>query len=241
MWVTFLFLTVYPLEGWKHSFSEFHNGRIQTLLRKSAKFLNFGNLLWFAFNWVNPYLEHFGDVVERHLLTKNPQSYFYFWWRHTSTKIFNFMIIWDHGSSTIYTSLGLITWRHHLEISRDQQKFIKKPGYMVERHLWTKNPHLLSGYNFPDFSKKSYLGTSWSVICGQKIHSYFTRIICTVFCFSLWFIEQRQLRGFAIIQFEGILNLTDKTKIWVLLHIFQSWSLYYNGKKWTSLDILEVW
>ena len=67
------------------------------------------------------------------------------------------------------------------------------------------------------------LGTSWSVICGQKIHIYylviisrifrkkliwgrhgasfvdkkstviFTRIICTVFCFSLWFIEQRQL------------------------------------------------
>ena len=39
------------------------------------------------------------------------------------------MIIWDHGSSTIYTSLGLITWRHHLEISRDQQKFIKHLGY----------------------------------------------------------------------------------------------------------------
>ena len=67
------------------------------------------------------------------------------------------------------------------------------------------------------------LGTSWSVICGQKIHIYylviisrifrknliwgrhgasfvdkkstviFTRIICTVFCFSLWFIEQRLL------------------------------------------------
>ena len=67
------------------------------------------------------------------------------------------------------------------------------------------------------------LGTSWSVICGQKIHIYylviisrifrknliwgrhgasfvdkkstviFTRIICTVFCFSLWFIEQKQL------------------------------------------------
>ena len=27
---------------------------------------------------LNPYLEHFGDVVERHLWTKNPQSYFYF-------------------------------------------------------------------------------------------------------------------------------------------------------------------
>ena len=27
---------------------------------------------------VNPYLEHFGDFVERHLWTKNPQSYFYF-------------------------------------------------------------------------------------------------------------------------------------------------------------------
>ena len=29
-------------------------------------------------NPLDPYLEHFGDVVERHLLTKNPQSYFYF-------------------------------------------------------------------------------------------------------------------------------------------------------------------
>ena len=135
----------------------------------------------------NPYLEHFGDVVERHLWIKNPQSYFYFWWRHTSTKIFNFMIIWDHGSSTIYTSLGLITWRHHLEISRDQQKFIKNPGYMVERHLWTKNPHAfgnvverrlwtknpqqIATFDFRNFMKNSDLGTSWSVICEQKIHS----------------------------------------------------------------------
>ena len=137
----------------------------------------------------NPYLKHFGDVVERHLWKKNPQSHFYFWWRHTSMKIFNFMIIWDDGSSTIYTPLGLITWRHHLEISHDKQKFTRNPGYMVERHLWKKNPHaygnvverhlwkknpqLILGYNFPDFIKKSNLGTSWSVICGKKIHSYF--------------------------------------------------------------------
>ena len=64
------------------------------------------------------------------------QSHFYFWWRHTSTKIFSFMIIWDHGNGIIYTWLGLITWRHRLEISHDKQKFIKTSGIW-----WTKNPH----------------------------------------------------------------------------------------------------
>ena len=72
------------------------------------------------------------------------------------------------------------------------------------------------------------LGTSWSVICGQKIHIYylviisrifrknliwgrhgasfvdkkstviFTRIICTVFCFSLWFISPTQKNKVAV-------------------------------------------
>ena len=46
-------------------------------------------------------------------------------------------------------------------------------GNVVERHLWTKNPQLILGYDFPIFEKQTDLGTSWSVICGQKIHSYF--------------------------------------------------------------------
>ena len=32
---------------------------------------------------LNPYLGHFGNVVEHHLWTKNPQSFFSNWWRHT--------------------------------------------------------------------------------------------------------------------------------------------------------------
>ena len=138
---------------------------------------------------LNPYLRHFGNVMERHLWTKNPQSHLWFWWRHTSIKIFYFMLIWNLLSSTNCTPLGLITWRHHPEISRDEHKRTQKPGNMVERHLWTKSPHMngnvverhlwtknpqqIMAYDFLDFRKYSYLGLSWSVICGQKIHSYF--------------------------------------------------------------------
>ena len=91
---------------------------------------------------LNPYLRHFGNVRERHLWTKNPQSHFWFWWRHTSIKIFYFMLIWNLLSSTNCTPLGLITWRHYPEISCDEHKCTRKPGNMVERHLWTKNPLL---------------------------------------------------------------------------------------------------
>ena len=80
--------------------------------------------------------------MERHLWTKNPQSHFWFWWRHTSIEIFSFMWIWNLLSSTNCRPLGLITWRHHPEISCDEHKCTWKPGNMVERHLWTKNPQL---------------------------------------------------------------------------------------------------
>ena len=90
----------------------------------------------------NPYLRHFGNVVERLLWTKNPQLHFRFWWRHPSMKIFYFMLIWNLLSSTNCTPLGLITWRHYPEISCDEHKCTWKPGNMVERHLWTKNPQL---------------------------------------------------------------------------------------------------
>ena len=65
-------------------------------------------------------------------------------WRHTSIKSFYFLLIWNLLSSTNCTSLGLITWRHHPEISCDEQKCTWKPGNMVERHSWTKNPPLFS-------------------------------------------------------------------------------------------------
>jgi len=70
---------------------------------------------------LNPYLRHFGNVMERHLWTKNPQSHFWFWWRHTSINFFYFMLIWNLLSSTNCTPLGLITWHHHVEISCDKQ------------------------------------------------------------------------------------------------------------------------
>ena len=148
-------------------------------------------IIFYEQNYIqlNPYLRDFGNVMERHLWTKNPQTIFWFWWRHTSIKFFYFMLIWNHMSSPNYTPLGLITWRHHPEISRDEHKCTRKPGNMVERHLWTKNPHMngnvverhlwtknpqqIMAYDFLDFRKYSYLGLSWSVICGQKIHSYF--------------------------------------------------------------------
>ena len=42
------------------------------------------NLIQIAFN---PYLKHFGVVVERQLWTKNPQSHFYFWIRNSDDVI----------------------------------------------------------------------------------------------------------------------------------------------------------
>ena len=96
---------------------------------------------------LNPYLRHFGNVMERHLWTKNPQSHFWFWWRHTWIKFFDFMLIWNLLIGTNCMPLSLITWRHYSEISYDEHKCTRKPGNMVERHSWTKNPQLF-------FSKK---------------------------------------------------------------------------------------
>ena len=65
-------------------------------------------------------------------------------------------------------------------------------GYMVERHLWTKNPDEIENFVFGDvverhlwtknphkfFFKKiknHLLGISWSVICGQKNHTEFPK------------------------------------------------------------------
>ena len=93
-------------------------------------------------NVLNPYLRHFGNVMERYLWTKNPQSHYWFWWRHMSIKNFYFMLIWNLLSCTNCTPLGLITWRHYPEISCDEHKCTWKPENMVERHLWTKNPQL---------------------------------------------------------------------------------------------------
>ena len=41
-------------------------------------------------------------------------------------EILYFMIIIEHLNSTIYDSLDIITWRHHLEISRDEKKIYSK-------------------------------------------------------------------------------------------------------------------
>ena len=113
----------------------------------SKLFFAFLNFKWIKNRFptcqaLNPYLRHVGNVMKRHLWTKNPKSYFWFWWRHTLIKCFYFMLIWNLLSSTNCTPLGLITWRHYPEISCDEHKCTWKPGNMVERHLWTKNPHL---------------------------------------------------------------------------------------------------
>ena len=81
-------------------------------------------------------------------------------------RIFRLMIIWDQGSSTIFNSLGMITWRHPLEISHDQQKSIKNPG---------------------DYGGALFVDTNFTVI--------FTQIIFPIFCLRLWLIEQRQLNS----------------------------------------------
>ena len=60
----------------------------------------------------NPYLGDFGNVRERHFWTKNPESLFRFWWRHTWPNIFCFMMILNYVSNTNYTLPGEITWRH---------------------------------------------------------------------------------------------------------------------------------
>ena len=41
-------------------------------------------------------------------------------------------------------------------------------GNVVERRLWTKNPQQIATFDFLNFMKNSNLGTSWSVVCGQK-------------------------------------------------------------------------
>ena len=137
-------------------------------------------------NTNNPYLRHFGNVMERHFWTKNPQSHFWFWWRHTSIQIFYFMLIWNLLSSTNCTPLGLITWRHYPEISCDEHKCTRKPGNMVERHLWTKNPPLFfTRKNFAEllemlfeFFKKKLCGffvQKWRStifpVCGFFVHN----------------------------------------------------------------------
>ena len=50
--------------------------------------------------------------------------------------------------------------------------YLEHFGDVLERHLWTKNPQQIATFDFLNFMKNSNLGTSWSVICGQKIHSY---------------------------------------------------------------------
>ena len=65
-----------------------------------------------GFELLNPYLGDFGNVMERHFWTKNPELLFRFWWRHTWPNIFCFMMILNYVSNTNYTLPGEITWRH---------------------------------------------------------------------------------------------------------------------------------
>ena len=136
----------------------------------------------------NPYLGHFGNVMKRLLWTENPHLIFKHWSRDTSTKIFNSMTIWNYKSDTTYISFCVITWRDLSEISRDKWKIIEKPGNIVERPLWTENPHVYGdvverhlwtenthlGFaeTFKDFSKKMIFGTSWSVFWTQNPHFF---------------------------------------------------------------------
>ena len=71
-----------------------------------------------------------------------------------------------HGSSTIYTSLGLITWRHHLEISRDQQKLIKTLGIFFR-------------FLFPEFNLFIFFYCFCHNICfvGRKIRPEWTYFV----------------------------------------------------------------
>ena len=55
--------------------------------------------------------------------------------------------------------------------------YLEHFGEVVERHLWTKNPQQIAAFDFLDFMKNSYLGTSWSVIrdinnCGFFVHKW---------------------------------------------------------------------
>ena len=48
----------------------------EVLLTLAQQLGRFVPLVGDGFHIFNPYLKHFGDVVERHLWTKNPQSHF---------------------------------------------------------------------------------------------------------------------------------------------------------------------
>ena len=102
-------------------------------------------------------------------------------------EIFYFMLIWNLLSSTNCSPLGLITWRHYPEISCDEHKCTWKPGNMVERHLWTKNPQLFFTRKiFAELFKKvkrCFLNFSKKNLCGFFVHKWRSTIfpVCGFF------------------------------------------------------------
>ena len=83
-----------------------------------------------------------------------------------------------HGSSTIYTSLGLITWRHHLEISRDQQKFIKKPWVYGGASFVDKKSTLITVVFFVhEWCSTIYPGFLINFCCSRDISRWWYHVI----------------------------------------------------------------
>ena len=50
-------------------------------------------------------------------------------------------------------------------------------GNVVERHLWTKNPQLILSYNFPNLKKKLIWERHGASFVDKKSTVIFTRII----------------------------------------------------------------
>ena len=94
-----------------HSMTD-HHLKISNKLRATKKSFNSVKAENSQCEGLNPYLGDFGNVREGHFWTKNPESLYRFWWRHTWLIFFSFIIILNYVSNANYTPPGKITWRH---------------------------------------------------------------------------------------------------------------------------------
>ena len=115
------------------------------------------------------------------------------------------MTIWDNKSDTTYRPLGrdvAIQRYHKISKKSPKNREYRRASYEDSKFtcLWRcrgasfldKKYTSKTCLYFQGFFQKMISGTSWSVFCGHKIHTFFTRAMWEKYCFEFWFIEPRQ-------------------------------------------------
>ena len=116
----------------------------------------FLNLSIWAFN---PYLRHFGNAMESHLWTKNPQPHFWFWWRH--------LVLYATWSYHVTSSPSDIMWW--------TQMYLKTRENGGESFVDKKSTAIFYQKNF-----------CWIVLEGEKmLFEFFKKNLCGFF-FHKW-------------------------------------------------------